>query len=392
MEGSPNRARLLGYALFAAMLGEVPLCAHQVNPPLSPQPKKTIPFEPYRNLIFVPVRVNGSRPLAFVLDSGSGNGMIDRARAKELGLKLEAGGQGIGLGEGTFDYDLAKDVSLAFGGMEVRVAALKVVDIAHMHRVFGQRVDGTLGYPVFSRFVVAVDNDKHTLTFFSPRSFAYSGRGEKIPLMIEHNVPYVRARLKLFGHAPVERKYLIDTGSASTTMADDLLATTSSRKLGVITGVGLGTESRGFAARVEKLQLGRFSIENAFGRTGKWPLIGGGILSRFNMVFDYSRRLLVLEPNRRFADPYAYDASGLVLRLTEDLRFFRVHDVLADSPAADAGLRKDDTIVAIDGKPAARCDLTEVQLLFRKAVHQHKLDIRRGDKRWQVTIKLRELL
>src|SRR5713101_4032388 len=143
-----------------------------------PEAGKTAAFESYRNLIFLPVRVNGSRPLCFVLDSGSGTGMIDKARAKELGLKLAEGGQGIGLGE------------------------------------------GTLGYPIFARYVVAVDNEKHNVTFFNPKTYVHKGRGEKIPLTIENHVPYVTAKLKLYGQDAEERRYIIDTGSASTTVAD----------------------------------------------------------------------------------------------------------------------------------------------------------------------------
>jgi carboxyl-terminal processing protease len=111
------------------------------------------------------------------------------------------------------------------------------------------------------------------------------------------------------------------------------------------------------------------------------------------MVFDYHRRVLILEPNSRFAEPYPYDASGIVLRLTKDLKHFRVHAVLPASPAAEAGLRPDDRITAINGHPAARLDLTEVQhVLLKRKGAQHRLDVQRGDKQWQVTIKLRELL
>ena len=137
---------------------------------------------------------------------------------------------------------------------------------------------------------------------------------------------------------------------------------------------------------------GRFRIDNAYGRTGKIPLLGGGILSRFNMVFDYSRRLLILEPNRRFSEPYLYDASGIVLRLTEDLKHFRIHAVLASSPASEADLRRDDTITAINGREAAHYDLTELQTLFKQKGAHHRLDIRRGRQRLQVAITLRELL
>jgi hypothetical protein len=359
--------------------------------PTAPEAGKTIAFEPYRNLIFLPVRVNGSRPLSFVLDSGSGMGIIDRARARELGLKLKKGGQGVGVGDGIFDYDLATDVSLAFAGMNVALEKIKVADLSSMRLVFGRRVDGSLGCPIFARYVVAVDNDKHKLSFFNPKTYVHSGRGDKIPLTIEHGIPYVTAKLKLHGRDAVERRFAIDTGSAITAIADDLIAKTASRKLETVIA-GLGKEGKGIVARVEKLQLGRFAIENAYGRTGKFSLLGGGILSRFNMVFDYSRRLLILEPNSRFSGPYLYDASGLVLRLTEDLKYFRIHAVLANSPAAEAGLRRDDTITTIDGRGAAHYDLTQVQNLFKKKGAQHRLNIRRGEQTLQVTITLRELL
>jgi hypothetical protein len=359
--------------------------------PAAPQAGKAIAFQPYRNLIFLPVRVNGSRPLSFVLDSGSGMGIIDRARAKELGLKLEKGGQGVGVGDGIFDYDLAKDISLAFAGMNVAVKEIKVADLSSMRLVFGRRVDGSLGYPVFARYVVAVDNDKHTLSFFDPKTYVYRGRGDKIPIAFERNLPYVTAKLKVYGHDAVERRFAIDTGSAVTAIADDLIAKTASRKFETFIA-GLGKEGQGIVARVEKLQLGRFGIENAYGRTGKFSLLGGGILRRFNMVFDYSRRLLIVEPNSRFSDPFPYDASGIVLRLTEDLKYFRIHAVLANSPASEAGLCRDDTITAINGRAAAYYDLTDVQNLFKEKGARYRLNIRRGEQRLHVTITLRELL
>jgi hypothetical protein len=352
---------------------------------------QTLRFESYRNLVVLPVRVNGSRPLTFVLDSGSGVGMIDRARAKELRLNLEEGGEGIGGGDRTFRYQLARKIALGFAGNEVCVHSIRVVDLSHMQLVFGRPVDGTLGYPIFARYVVAVDHDKRTVSFFDPKTYVYKGGGDRIPITIQHNVPYLTAELKLYGQNQVTVKFLIDTGAATTNVAHDMIAT-APRKLEAITGVGLGNERQGFAARVEKLKLGRFVIESAHGRTGTWSLIGGGILSRFNMVFDYSRKLLILEPNGRFGDAYPYDASGMVLRRAEDLKSFRVHHVLPDSPAAELGLRREDTITAIDGRNAAVYDLTEVQNLFKRNGEQHRLQIRRGDKQWEATIKLRELL
>ncbi len=46
----------------------------------------TFPFEWHQGMIFLPVRVNGSKPLSFVLDSGSTRILIDRTLATGLGL------------------------------------------------------------------------------------------------------------------------------------------------------------------------------------------------------------------------------------------------------------------------------------------------------------------
>lgn len=79
-------------------------------------------------------------------------------------------------------------------------------------------------------------------------------------------------------------------------------------------GRGLGDDFDLTVTRIKKLRLGRFEIVNpvailgregtyfaALGRSGN---IGGEILRRFTVVFDYSRNRLILEPNHHFAEPF----------------------------------------------------------------------------------------
>src|SRR5207237_892827 len=87
-------------------------------------------------------------------------------------------------------------------------------------------------------------------------------------------------------------------------------------------------------------------------------IIGGEILRRFTVIFDYPRKQLILEPNARFAEPYDFDMSGLMVTAHgDDLKTFRVHHVISPSPAYDSGLRVGDVITAIDGQPAADLSL-----------------------------------
>lgn len=54
----------------------------------APKPVVTIPFKLVTRHIVVPVKINNSRPLSFVFDTGDKVGIVDIARAKELGLDL----------------------------------------------------------------------------------------------------------------------------------------------------------------------------------------------------------------------------------------------------------------------------------------------------------------
>ena len=50
----------------------------------------TVPFESLGGLVVLPVTIGTSRPLRFVLDSGAGRMVLDRAVADELGSPAKA--------------------------------------------------------------------------------------------------------------------------------------------------------------------------------------------------------------------------------------------------------------------------------------------------------------
>src|SRR5215470_12476346 len=54
----------------------------------SSQSEVTIPFELISRHIVLQVRVDNSRPLSFVFDTGDKVGIIDLNRAREMGLRL----------------------------------------------------------------------------------------------------------------------------------------------------------------------------------------------------------------------------------------------------------------------------------------------------------------
>ena len=87
--------------------------------------------------------------------------------------------------------------------------------------------------------------------------------------------------------------------------------------------------------------------------------MGGDILRRFKVIFDYTRKRMILEPNSQFDESFEYDMSGISLTAEgRDYKILRVGRVFEDTPAAEAGLRDGDQILAVDGKPSSELTWT----------------------------------
>ena len=165
-----------------------------------------IPFELTNNLVILQVSVNGSRPLAFILDTGASTAVISDSRAKELGLKLEGKTDATTQG-GAIEASFVKGVSLNLSGVEFPRMTLAAIRLSGLEAGLGRTVDGILGYEIFNRFVVEIDYASKVVRFYEPQGYKYSGRGEVIPISIEDNTPFVVGRIT--GPKPIAGNFLI---------------------------------------------------------------------------------------------------------------------------------------------------------------------------------------
>ncbi len=348
-----------------------------------------IPFESSDNLAYLQVRVNGSAPLRFVLDTGAGVWVIDRALAKTLNLKTEEQGKIAGAGAGSVDVTYTKNVSFGLTGIEPSVPSVALIDLSSLETSLGQKIDGIIGYDFFDRYVVEIDYDANIVRLFEPKTYNYSGNGEAVPLKIKKKHAYVTAKIKLAGREPVAREYLVDSGS-SDAVNDELISQSSAPKVEVVGGVGLGQEFKVILSRLERLQLGSYVFENTNGASGGQK-IGGELLHRFNVIFDYSHQQMILEPNRHFQDGFVFDMLGAELRLEQESKGFRVSAIYKNSPASEAGLKENDLIKTVEGQPALSFSLEQVRRMFAQG-KEYLLGVRRRSETIRVKVRLRKLL
>lgn len=389
---------------------QIPLCGSAQKPgtPVtspdlkfaSGQSARRIPFEFVGKHIYLRARVNDSQPLWFLLDTGAAASYFDAQHAQALGLGVQ--GESI-------------TVAISFPGVRLLKQKFSVQPLGFW-TYDGHAVDGMLGYDFISRFVIAIDYVNRRIDLFNPQSYRHLGSGEVIPLiMLEDDsggkVPLVRARIMQYGGGPIEGRFIADTGVRSALSfnspfveANKLLQSKQKTIQAALGGGAMVRESTQPVGRVPKVQLGSFTFRNPiaiFFQDKKGVLaspefdgvIGGEILRRFKVVFDYSRQQMILEPNVHLSEPDEYDMSGVLLIAEgKDFKILQVKQVIENSPATDADLRAGDVILALNDRRVEKLTLEQVRRMFRKEGRSYLLSIARGDEKMHVTIRLRRLI
>lgn len=281
-----------------------------------------IPLEIDNNIILMRVSVNGSKPLRFIFDTGASHSAINSKRAVELWLKTRGEASGTATG-GRIRGSYVRGVSLSVLGAEVSNQLIVSIPLP---TVPGFEFDGVIGYDFINQFVVEIDYLNKVMNLYDPRTYAYEGDEKAIPLLFDGGrIPFVLTKIVLEGRAPLKAKLGVDTGADGTFVMTSAFVKTQ-RLLAAIPntvqdkGLGAGGQQRRVLGQVKAAHLGRFIMkdpplalelenEGSGGKEGD-GVVGGEIFRRFKVVLDYSRRRMILEPNKNFNEPYQLEVGG----------------------------------------------------------------------------------
>ncbi|MBA2501750.1 MAG: aspartyl protease family protein [Pyrinomonadaceae bacterium] len=361
--------------------------------------------------ILLQTRVNDSEPLWFVLDSGGGSGfIIDRRRADTLGLELRGRAKSTGAGENYYDVTFANNIRITLAGIEFPPQTVRVISLSSLEPFAGRTLDGAIGFGLFSRYVVEIDYATRKVNLYDSQSYHYSGSGTRLPLTMEDNHFFVPAKVAIAGRGTIDGKFMVDTGAVPMTL---ILNRPFVEKHGLLASLrkrildrslpGLGGETKQILSRASMIRLGGLTIhqptislsqdaQGALASPDFDGVIGGELLRRFKVIFDPARRQLILEPNAHFTEPYEHSMSGIGLRAEgENFRVIKVHRVIEDSPASEAGLREGDVIVAIGDQPVSSFTLDQLYQMFKQEGREYDIVVMRGGERLQAKLRLRRL-
>lgn len=268
----------------------------------------TLPVKSNQGRILLPAKINELGPFSLMLDSGYTITTLHPAIIDQLGLQPSGSVRINGIA-GEERAPTYRGLVFSFGGLDYspsRVASLP------SERERRRRRDGIVGAGFFRRFVIEFDPHENVVRLHSPAEFRYDGAGQVLPLQFRHEVPFINASLIFSETQIVEAALEVDTGCDSGlclgtafTQKNKLLETLiteGSQKFG--TGGSAETKS----STIPLLRLGKADIPRVQadlfinGSPVDEPMdghIGMGVFRRFRVIFDYSRKQLILEPREK---------------------------------------------------------------------------------------------
>ena len=334
----------------------------------------TIPIQIVNNHIFGTVMVNGKGPYTFIFDTG-GHNLLTPETAKALDLKMEGSMPGQGVGNNVKDIGITKLDTVKLGDVTLEKQTVFVLDFAGTGTE-GYPMEGMIGFEGFRRFVTRIDYGKGTMTLIEPAAFDPKDAGTPIPFEMNGQIPQIKGTFE-----GIPGLFDIDTGARDEVTltapfaAKEGLRAKHPKGVEAVDGWGVGGPARGYVTRGGELMLGSVKIpsvvaslslqeKGSFSDASYAANVGGGILKRFIVTFDYDHRIMYLKPSTEpVTDVGTFDRSGMWVNAAKD--GLEVMDVTKGGAAEKAGLKVGDIITAINGKPATDVPVYAIRKAWR---------------------------
>ena len=339
--------------------------------------------------------------LNFILDTGSGGISLDSVTADYFGVKGTPSNRTIRGIAGIRNVSFLNNRKLHLPGLTIDSLNFHINDYSILTAVYGEKIDGIIGYSVLSRYILKIDYDSSKIEFWTRGSYKYP-RGGYLLKPVINTIPVQQARVR--DGKIINARFLYDMGAGlnmmlSTDFLKDSALLDKKRKLYAKEAEGLGGKIDMAMTVIKEIRLGPYKFRNVpvyvFNDTfniTSYPflagLIGNDLLRRFNVILNYDRRDIYLLPNSHFNEPFDYSYTGIELYYIDGKII--IGDVARDSPAENAGLQEGDVLVAVNKNFSQ--NLQQYKAAIQTTGERLQLIIQRNGDLIQFSLKVKSIL
>ena len=433
---------ILTFSLFSAAQGKFVLQDGKSD---------KINFQLINNLVVFPVEVNGVE-LSFLLDTGVSKPIIFNFLNINEALKINQAERiylrGLGEGEPVEALRSTQNIFKIGNALNLSQDLYAIFDPnLNFAPRLGVPIHGIIGYDFLKDFIVEVNYSKRIIRLNNPDSYRPKRCKScvTLPLSFFNNKPYIESEVSIREH-DIPVKLLIDSGSSDAVWLfsdDERNLTVPDKNFDDFLGRGLSGKVFGKRAKIDKYRIGEFELKRVnvafpdsmainFARKFKDRngSIGGNILKRFNLIFDYGKNQVTLKRNRNFSLPFYYNKSGIELehdgvRVVKEVNknielnprgtdnqsvaqqgliftgtykyslapSFSIVEIRKGSPAERAGLQLGDVILSVNNRHAHTYSMQQViQLFYAETGKRIKLLVDRRGNQLLFEFRLEDML
>lgn len=366
-----------------------------------------VPFQLFMDQILIKLTINDSPDtLNFLFDTGAEEMLIDKTIAEKHsftplvdGLTISAHGKSI-IKRGCMD-------KVSVGGVILRKCNFSFSDLKQTG--YGDKIDGIIGAEVLKHYVAEINNDRSVFLFYNDVEEIGSLPTTSIKFGFDNNltIPQINTSFTMKNGKTYSGRFLMDTGANIGIMLNarfieqnDLLSQTE-RKMQMAVS-DLTHEASLYLSTIGSLVLAEsvlddiptfFPLEKtgANGLEGYAGIIGNGLLSRFNITFDYKHQNMYLTKSKAFSLPFFYPSSGIFLNYKDGKLIAAT--VVSESEAYSLGMRSGDEILGVNDVSGVQ-SASKIQNILNRQTEGEVVRIRfrnaLGDK--EISIQLKRLI
>ena len=355
----------------------------------STKSKITVPFRLFNNIIIVDLKVNDTRTLKFIFDSGCKSTIIIHPMWLDsftipYHQKVYFSGLGFNDSIETVKIDDGKLQLGQITGEHIPIFILSK-DSLSLDHYLGTDVDGIFGAEIFEKYYIRVNYKSRLIEIYDKKPVKkIKASYSKLPVVMRKSKGYVSCMVQNHKNDFYLSELLLDTGSNIPVIIKNKEPADLNIDYYIDAEIGEGLSGPMYSrvSRLKRLFLDTLKLDSIVVAFNETPItfkeldentldgnIGNDILNRLDLFFAFPENAIYFKPTSRIKEPFDFNVSNIILLENKSKNGgFMVKSVASDSPPLLAGLQKGDEILKIDRYDCADLRIEDALSLLNKRI------------------------